>query len=101
MTMIKEQGNICDEFLIDDNAIHHKHEVKDKERVWSMMFYTSDDQSCAVVGTDDEVAILLTDDIISNTFVMICESASQWADDKQRKELCDNVLARIKEREKN
>ena len=97
--MIKEQGNICDEFMIDDNAIHHKHEVKDKERVWSMMFYTSDDQSCAVVGTDDEIAILLTDDTISNTFTMIGESASQWEDEKQRNELLDNALARIKMRD--
>ena len=97
--MIKEQGNICDEFMIDDKAIHHKHEVKDKERVWSMMFYTSDDQSCAVVGTDDEIAILLTDDTISNTFTMIGESASQWEDEKQRNELLDNALARIKMRD--
>ena len=95
------KGNICDECMIDDNAIHHKHEAKDKERVWSMMFYTSDDQSCAVVGTDDEIAILLTDDTISNTFVMIGESASQWEDDKQRSELIDNALARIKERDSN
>ena len=93
------QGNVCSEFMIDENSLHHKHEAKDKERVWSMMFYSSNDESCAVVGTDDEIAILLTDDTISNTFVMIGESASQWEDDKQREELCDNALARIKERD--
>jgi hypothetical protein len=66
-----------------------------------MMFYSSNDESCAVVGTDDEIAILLTDDTISNTFTMIGESAGQWEDDKQREELCNNALARIKEREDN
>jgi len=92
--------SFCDGFLDEDNCIHHKHEQKDNERVWSMMFYTSDDQSCAVVGTDDEIAWLLSDDTISGTFVMIGESAKQWEDDKQRDELLEKALAVI-ERKKH
>ena len=92
------QGNICSEFMIENNSVHHKHETKANERTWSMMFY-SEDESCAIVGTDDEIAILLTDDTISSTFVMIGESASQWEDEKQRNELLDNALARIKMRD--
>jgi len=92
--------SFCDGFLDEDNAVHHHHEQKDNERVWSMMFYTSDDQSCAVVGTDDEIAWLLSDDTISGTFTMIGESVDQWQDDTQRNELLEKALAVI-EREKH
>ena len=90
--------SFCDGFLDEDNAVHHHHEQKDNERVWSMMFYTSDDQSCAVVGTDDEIAWLLSDDTISGTFTMIGESVDQWQDDTQRNELLDKALAVIDRR---
>ena len=87
--------SFCDGFLEDDNCIHHKHEQVDNERVWEMMFYTSEDESCAVVGTDDEIAWLLSDDTISGTFTRIGESASQWEDNEQRNELLDKALAVI------
>jgi hypothetical protein len=93
-----KDSNICDGFLDEDNAVHHHHEQKDGERVWSMMFYTSDDQSCAVVGTDDEIAWLLSDDTISGTFTMIGDSVDQWEDEKQCDELIEKALAIIDSR---
>ena len=88
----------CEGFLEDDNCLHHKHEQQDNERVWQMMFYSSENESCAVVGTDDEIAWLLSDDTISGTFVMIGDSAGQWADEKQRNELLTKALAVIDRR---
>ena len=33
--------------------------------MWQMMFYNAEGESCAVNGTDEEVAVLLTDGLIS------------------------------------
>ena len=63
--------------------------------MWQMMFYNAEGESCAVNGTDDEVATLLTDDVISNTFVMIGDSATEWEDKEKRQALIDKALRLI------
>ena len=68
--------------------------------MWQMMFYNAEGESCAVNGTDEEVAVLLTDDVIANSFVMIGDSANEWEDEGKRQALIDRALQLINERDR-
>tara|TARA_B100000029_G_scaffold508679_1_gene596162 strand:+ start:1243 stop:1545 length:303 start_codon:yes stop_codon:yes gene_type:complete len=70
------------------------------EHMWQMMFYNAEGESCAVHGTDEEVAVLLTDDVVANTFVMIGDSATEWEDESKRQALLDRALQLCVEKSK-
>jgi D-tyrosyl-tRNA(Tyr) deacylase len=85
---------MCQEFKDNYEGGTHYCELEG-QHMWQMMFYNSEGESCAVKGTDDEVARLLTDDVISNTFVMIGDSAIEWEDEEKRQALLDKALRLI------
>lgn len=90
---------ICEQFKNSSGGTHYC-ELEDEHK-WSMMFTNGVGESCAINGTDEEVALLLTDDYIANSFVMIGDSADEWKDEVKRQKLIDMALKLIKEREKS
>jgi hypothetical protein len=90
---------ICEGFKNSSGGTHYC-ELEDEHK-WSMMFTNGDGENCAINGTDEEVAHLLTDDYIANSFVMIGDSADEWKDEVKRQKLIDMALKLIKERERD
>lgn len=94
---------ICEEFkerVLQDGHYTHYCELEG-QHLWSMIFTSSEGESCAVNGTDEEVAFLLTDDSVANSFVMIGESAKEWLDYEKRNPLIESALQKIKERDES
>ena len=96
---------ICEEFKRKAHAGTHYCELEG-QHMWSMMFTNGEGESCAINGTDEEVALLLTNvtetitvDNVANSFVMIGDSASEWEVEEKRTALIDRALQIIKERD--
>ena len=89
---------ICEEFKRKAHAGTHYCELEG-QHMWSMMFTNGEGESCAINGTDEEVALLLTDDYVANSFVMIGDSVSEWEVEEKRTALIDRALQIIKERD--
>ena len=84
---------ICDSFksMLRERGIG-THYCELPEHKWSMMYYNSSGETCACKATDDEVAMLLTDDTVAESFKMIGESVDEWDNNDKRQSLCDKAL---------
>jgi hypothetical protein len=93
---------ICENFKEDDNCYTHKCETK-TEPTYGVMFNNDvgAGETCAVIVTEDELALLLTNSTVASTFTFIGEHADAWEDDEFRNRVCDKALEFIEEQKNN
>jgi hypothetical protein len=70
------------------------------EKVYQMMYYLNN-ESCAGVYDEDEIAMLLTHVDVANSFKFIGSDTDVWKDEEFRHRVCDKSLLLIKQRGKN
>jgi hypothetical protein len=63
------------------------------------MVYYLQDESCAGVYTEDELAMLMTHTDVMNSFKFIGNDADVWLDETFRHRVCDKALYMLKTRE--
>jgi|TARA_R110000824_G_scaffold6766_5_gene31225 hypothetical protein len=68
------------------------------EKVYQMVYYLQD-ESCAGVYTEDELAMLMTHTDVMNSFKFIGNDADVWLDETFRHRVCDKALYMLKTRE--
>tara|TARA_R110000765_G_scaffold93140_1_gene175580 strand:+ start:18353 stop:18610 length:258 start_codon:yes stop_codon:yes gene_type:complete len=68
------------------------------EKVYQMVYYLQD-ESCAGVYTEDELAMLMTHTDVMNSFRFIGNDADVWLDETFRHRVCDKALYMLKTRE--
>ena len=68
------------------------------EKVYQMVYYLQD-ESCAGVYTEDELAMLMTHTDVMNSFRFIGNDADVWLDETFRHRVCDKELYMLKTRE--
>ena len=70
------------------------------EKSYQKMYYLND-EACAGIYTEDELAMLMTHSDVANSFRFIGNDADVWQDDEFRHRVCDKALVLIKQREKD
>ena len=85
---------ICEDFI--ESPYNHSCE---KNKVYSVMYYNNEGESCAGIYSEDELAKLFMQNAIAGSLTFIGKDAAAFEDVIFRERVCDKALANIKEME--